>query len=308
MFGPRDLCWSAVIATWVMASAGTIAPTGQTTMSGTRDLHVVRAGESLSSIGARFGIEPRLLADDNFLPAGARLRIGQWLVVDNRHLVPAPAAGEAIVVNIPQRRLFHFSEGEVVAAYPVAVGRRSTPTFVGAFTVVSLETDPVWDVPKSIQDAQRLAGKPVSVRVPPGPANPLGAYWIGLDRPGFGIHGTNAPATIFTFATHGCVRLHPDDIAALFRSVPAGATGRMIYEPLLFLPAASGAIFLEAHPDVYRRAGPALDVVRGFARDWEIEDEIDWRAVAAVLTARDGRPVNVARGPLAQSPPAPPRR
>src|SRR5207244_4257585 len=65
-------------------------------------------------------------------------------------------------------------------------------------------------------------GKPVLTHVPPSPANPLGKYWLGLSIPGVGIHGTNAPSSIYNLQTHGCIRLHPDDIEKLRKSAIKG--------------------------------------------------------------------------------------
>jgi L,D-transpeptidase ErfK/SrfK len=141
----------------------------------------------------------------------------------------------------------------------------------------------------------RQAGKPVLTRVAPGPGNPLGAYWIGLDRPGYGIHGTNAPASIYRFQTHGCIRLHPDDVARLFPAVAVGAAGEIVYEPLLLVQMSDGRIWLEAHPDVYRRARDPMLVVRELAGRDELDAEIDWLAVRDVLRAKRGMPVDVTR-------------
>jgi L,D-transpeptidase ErfK/SrfK len=277
-----------------MAVVAAARPAGDTgIISGSRRVHAVQAGESLAWLGARFGIEPRVIASDNFIRPDSRLRAGQWIVLDDRHLVPLPIVTDEIVINIPQRMLFHFVDGAFAAAYPVAVGHSGWPTFVGPFTVTSLEVDPVWDVPPSIQEEQRRAGQPVLVRVPPGPANPLGRHWIGLDRPGFGIHGTNAPGTVFGYRTHGCIRLHPDDIAALFRATCIGAAGRAIYEPLLLTETLSRTILLEAHPDPYRRQSDALGAVRALAHERGLATRIDWNAVALVLRDRDGTPVNI---------------
>jgi L,D-transpeptidase ErfK/SrfK len=157
-----------------------------------------------------------------------------------------------IVVNIPQGSLFLISQGAVVARYPVGLGRPSWPTFVGPFIIEAKEVDPIWDVPLSIQDELRRAGKPVLTRVLPGPANPLGKYWLGLDVTGYGIHGTNAPASISKFQTHGCIRMLSADIEDLFGRVEVGTRGMSVYEPIL-LGDVDGELWLEAHPDVYRR-------------------------------------------------------
>jgi L,D-transpeptidase ErfK/SrfK len=73
----------------------------------------------------------------------------------------------------------------------------------------------------------------VKTRVPPGPDNPLGQYRLGLNLAGYGIHGTLAPTSIDRFRSHGCIRLHPDDIADLFGRVPIGTPGHITYTPLI---------------------------------------------------------------------------
>ena len=59
---------------------------------------------------------------------------------------------------------------------------------------------------------------------PPGPDYPLGEYWIGLSAPGYGLHGTISPESGYHFQNHGCIRLHPDAVAALFPQLRAGMT------------------------------------------------------------------------------------
>ena len=276
-------------------SAAQEAPIGSTTargMTGQRFSYTVKPGDSLTLVSARFGVDVAGLADLNGLTAGAGLRVGQPLAIDNRHLIP-DRPDRAIVINIPQRMLFHRAADGTVRAYPVGLGRPTWPTFIGRFTVASLETDPVWDVPPSIQAEMRRTGKPVLTRVMPGPTNPLGAFWIGLDRPGYGIHGTNAPASIYRFQTHGCIRLHPNDVTRLFHEVAVGAAGEIVYEPLLLVQMRDGRIWLGAHPDVYRRARDPLVVARQLASQDELEGEIDWLAVREVLRAKRGTPVDV---------------
>lgn len=263
-------------------------------ITGDRIAHVVQRGETLSSLGARFGIERRVLARLNGIAADARVREGQPLIIDTRHIVP-PSGDEDLLINIPQRMAFVFSEDLVVAAYPVAVGRSTWPTFTGPFVVATLEINPVWDVPPSIQNELRRAGKPVVTHVAPGPANPLGAYWIGLSRPGFGIHSTNAPLTIYTSTTHGCIRLHPDDAKAVYAAAFVGMRGLIAYESVLLAQASDGRVLLEIHPDVYRRQPDALAVVWWRASQLGVTTLIDWDAAAAAVRRRDGTPEDVSR-------------
>ena len=263
-------------------------------VTGLRQAHTVQTGDTLTSIGARAGADVRSLARLNGLAANARLAIGQQLVVDARHLVP-PVPDTRIVINIPQRMLFVFREGQLNAAYPVGLGRRTWQTFTGPFVLERLETEPTWDVPPSIQEEMRRSGQPVVQHVAPGPTNPLGRYWIGLDRPGFGIHGTNAPASIYQFLTHGCIRLHPDDIADLFGRVAVGMPGEIVYAPVMFTATSSGTVLIEAHPDVYQRVGDLRRHARELADRLGLAASIDWTRADTVIDQRDGVVVEITR-------------
>jgi len=260
---------------------------------GTDSLYTVKRGDSFTSIGARFGVTVRVLAEENGLDAAKYLQTGQVLKVDNRHIVPAHE-GVRIVVNIPQRMLFWTVPGDAVQGFPVAAGRRTWRTPRGDFSVVMLETDPTWDVPISIQEEMRKQGKPVVTHVPPSPENPLGKYWIGLSIPGVGIHGTNEPSSIYGLVTHGCIRLHPDDIAALFPQVEIGVTGRIVYEPVL-VARVENAVFVEVHPDTYALGPEPLATVVEAARAGGYFDLLNMSLVGEVIRKRDGIARNVTR-------------
>ena len=217
---------------------------------------------------------------------------GQSLLVDNSHLATIDPLAE-ITINIPQRMLF-FKKNGLVTAYPVTVGSPNWPTPLGRFTIVEKELDPVWDVPVSIQREMAQQGKPVIARMAPSPQNPLGAHWLRLSIPGLGIHGTNAPSSIYRYASHGCIRMHPDDVAALFEQVEIGAAGALIYQPLV-LAVIDEQIWLEAHQDPYRRAPQPLSFIRQEAARRMIEHRIDWKKVTEALRVRAGRPVDVGR-------------
>jgi len=58
--------------------------------------------------------------------------------------------------------------------------------------------------------------------IPPGPRNPVGILWIGLNKRGIGIHGTNSPDTIGRSGSHGCIRLANWDAARVLRQVTEG--------------------------------------------------------------------------------------
>ncbi len=54
------------------------------------------------------------------------------------------------------------------------------------------------------------------------PRNPMGAAVLGLDRGNYAIHGTNNPSSIGGFVSHGCIRMHNEDIVDLYARVPVG--------------------------------------------------------------------------------------
>lgn len=281
-----------VVITLTTASIGDGAAPGQVSVissqtTGGSFLHEIVPGDSLVSLGARHGIDPRQIAVANGLKAGSTLAPGLTLRLDNRHVVPVLEDQVALVINVPQRMLF-FTGTEPANGFPVALGRRDWATPLGEFVVIAREENPTWDVPTSIQAEMRREGRTVVQKVPPGPANPLGAFWLGLSFGSVGVHGTNEPASIFRHVTHGCVRLHPDDIARLYPLVPLGARGRIVYEPVL-LATTSDGILLEAHPDVYRRmTNNAMSFVRERTSAAGISDQIDWTEAGKVLQARRG--------------------
>jgi L,D-transpeptidase ErfK/SrfK len=280
------------IASAALCGAGRQPASGCRSITGDRWVHVVSSGESWTSIGARVGVDPAVLAGRNGLTVRVPLRPGDVLGIDNRHIVPANADDEELIINLPQRMLFHFWQGTVRASYPVAVGRAGWPTPVGPFSIVAMETDPTWDVPLSIQEEMRNAGKPVVKAVPPGPDNPLGKYWMRLSFGSIGLHGTTAPASIFHFATHGCIRMHPDDVDDLFHRLTLGTRGRVVYEPVLV--AFDGTdVFVEVHGDPYRRAPNPLWRAQQLIEQLELRALVDLKEVVRVVREAEGLAVPV---------------
>lgn len=249
-------------------------------------VHTVQKGQSLTILGARFGVEINVLAASNGLRPNALLKEGQMLRIDNRHIVPRSIA-DGILINLPQRMLFHIRQGQVVQSYGVGLGRPDWPTPTGGFKVISKEENPVWDVPKSIQEEMRREGKIVQEHVPPCPENPLGKHWMGLSIPGYGIHGTIAPTSIYHFRTHGCIRLHPDDIASLFAEISTGTPGLLLYQRLM-VARLEDRVFLEVHRDVYRKEPNPLEDLRGIVKANNLEPVLDWTAAKAIIAKQEG--------------------
>lgn len=229
-------------------------------VTGTVHSYRVKRGDTLGLVASWFGLDAAALAAENGLRPNATLQPGDVLRVDNRHIAPPFAAEPGLVINIPQRMLFFADDEALVAAYPVSVGRSDWPTPLGTFEIATKEVDPTWDVPVSIQREMEQAGRSILKTVPPGSENPLGDRWLGLRNSTTGIHSTNAPSSIYRFATHGCIRLNPDHARALFDLVAVGDRVRIVYEPVLVGVDEGGRAWLEVHPDIYGRGGDSFSL------------------------------------------------
>jgi lipoprotein-anchoring transpeptidase ErfK/SrfK len=115
-----------------------------------------------------------------------------------------------ILVSIPDRKIALIDGGKVVKVFPVAVGKDSTPSPEGTFTVKNRVENPTYF----------HKGKVIA----PGTQNPLGSRWMGLSEKGYGIHGTNEPKSIGKAASHGCIRMAKKDLEELFALVKVGDT------------------------------------------------------------------------------------
>lgn len=125
-----------------------------------------------------------------------------------------------IVIDTEKFNLTLFAGGNVQAVYPVAVGKPSTPTPLGD-----------WKITEKLVN----------------PGGPFGARWmrINVSWGGYGIHGTDNPASIGTAASHGCVRLYNEDVIKLYDLVPIGTpvkiTGGAFTGRLLWVGVQAGA-------------------------------------------------------------------
>lgn len=141
---------------------------------------------------------------------------------------------------VPAQTLLAYRDGVPRRAYPVAIGSPADPTPLGTFHIINRVVDPTWYPSRG--------GDPV----PPGPQNPLGNRWLGLNEPGYGLHGTNNPASIGGTVSLGCVRLLPKDIEEVFAKVAVGVPVDIVYQRHWLLPhPASDELLLAAFPDPY---------------------------------------------------------
>jgi len=125
--------------------------------------------------------------------------------------------GKTIEVNLSTNRLTFYDGLKVRKVYPVATGQPSFPTPQGSWKVVYKRMNPTWTNP-----AQDGWGADMPASIPPGPGNPLGTRAMSLNASGILIHGTYASYSIGRYASHGCIRMLPSDVEALYPQVPEG--------------------------------------------------------------------------------------
>ena len=141
----------------------------------------------------------------------------------------------------------------MVVTYPVSIGKMDWQTPMGLTHVVSKEKNPNWNPPASVRagaSGQRRSA--AEGRHRPGPDNPLGLFTrcgSPLRSGDYLIHGTNNPLAVGMAVTHGCIRMYPEDVAAIFPTVPVGTKVYLINVPLK-VAFVDGDLLLEAHPPV----------------------------------------------------------
>lgn len=218
-------------------------------------------------------------------------------------IVPA-GARDGIVLNLPSMRLLYFVEEASaepaeaatlsVTSHPIGIGREGWETPTGEAEVTGKARDPVWYPPASVRAEHAELGDPLGSVVPPGPDNPLGAFALGLSMPGYLIHGTNKPAGVGMRISHGCIRLYPEDIEALFEHVPSGTPVRIIDEPAL-AGWRGRELYLEVHEPLTedtRDLGELADraIAAAFERARIKPVAIEAERVARIVAERRGMP------------------
>jgi len=102
----------------------------------------------------------------------------------------------SIKINLRQRRLHLYRGEQLYKSYPIAIGKPSTPSPVGSWTIVN----------KRILDGRLV----------------FGTRWLGLSKPKYGIHGTNNPSSIGKAVSLGCIRMYNHDVEHIFTMVRIG--------------------------------------------------------------------------------------
>lgn len=240
-------------------------------------------------------------AVDSWMP-----REGTTVVLPKLYLLPM-APREGIVINVSEMRLYYYPKPKAgqpptVEVFPVSIGRGDWNTPIVTTRVSAKVVNPTWTPPKSIRAEHEAEGDPLPAVFPAGPDNPLGKYALRMTLPSYLIHGTNKEFGIGMQVTHGCMRLYPEDIERLYRTVPVGTPVRILNQRYK-AGWHNGALYLEVHPPL---EGPHAEEARGktpmvealtnatkavpnYVISWDRVDELDMESTG--IPGRVGEPI-----------------
>ena len=128
----------------------------------------------------------------------------------------------SIHVDTKERILDLYENDKLVATFPITPGAAHLPAPVGTWKILGIATMPYFRHDEGVLNYGVRTSN--FFNIPPGPNNPVGVVWIGLNKPGIGIHGTNNPETIGRAGSHGCIRVANWDVIRLANMITEGAT------------------------------------------------------------------------------------
>jgi len=222
------------------------APTTSSDIIGKTFTATTQSRDSSTTIRNRYEITYNSLLEANSRINFNRLSSGQEIIIPAEYILPPYRKG--IVVNIPELRLYYFTpDGKHIVTFPVGLGRLGWRTPVISTRIINKKAGPTWYVPDSIRNyTLAKTGQMLPDFIEPGPNNPLGQYALYLEKRGYLIHGTNAPDSVGTFASSGCIRMSDEGIETLFKLVAVGTPVYIINHNNKF-GWSDETLFLEAH-------------------------------------------------------------
>ena len=190
---------------------------------------------ALDFISERYHADPTFIQKLNSGTNLNHLKIGSTVRVPNVQpfqiesiqpvpdLPPRPEFAHRIIkVDTKNRMLDLVDADHVVASFPITPGSKNLPAPIGTWKIEKVTTMPIFRWDEAMLKHGRRSGHFYTIA--PGPRNPVGIVWIGLNKKGIGIHGTDSPDTIGRSASHGCIRLANWDAARVVNQVTVGMT------------------------------------------------------------------------------------
>lgn len=207
------------------------------------------------------------------------------------------AEGQHVVINIPQQRLFLYTDGKLTKIYQVAVGKAITQTNLGSHVIGGKAYKPTWHIPKSIQKERNDGKKTIKYGEP---GHPLGPVFVRLGDPklGLGIHGTNAPSSVPGVRSHGCVRMKSPDALEFADRIATGSPADVIYQMAALNVDSKNQLWLAAYRDPYNKKNLDTTALRKSIAAWAKANgkTVNNKQVDAVLKAKTGALVCVSCG------------
>lgn len=182
-----------------------------------------------------------------------------------------------IEINLASRLLTLYQGDVGIRMYPIAPGKPSSPTPTGRRTVVDMEVNPTWIDPDS------------GTTIPSGPDCPIGYRWIGIGG-NYGIHGTNVPSAIGTYASHGCVRMNEADVEDLYAHIVKGIPVDILYERVVVQREADHTVVYYIYPDGYGREPLDVSRVKGKLAPFGVSAYVSDDDIQQAIDASDGNP------------------
>jgi lipoprotein-anchoring transpeptidase ErfK/SrfK len=206
------------------AVAGLVAHVSHTLDRPARDASISYSGSSIGRVSSQQGIAVQRSALTTAIDTAlGNPSTGRAIAVPTAYTQPRVSASllaaqypTIITIDRGAFTLRLWKHLRLIKSYTIAVGMAGLETPAGLYHVQDKEVDPSWHVPNSSW-AGSLAGQ----TIPPGPADPIKARWMGIYN-GAGIHGTDELSSLGSAASHGCIRMAIPDVIQLYSVTPLG--------------------------------------------------------------------------------------
>ncbi len=253
--------------------------------------HVIRNKESLLEVARQYGLGYNEIVDANpgidpWVPTeGTRIRIPtSWILPQ--------AEGNGIVINLSEMRLYYYLEmglDKMVITFPIGIGQEGFETPAGVYSITEKVRNPTWYPPPSIR--AEYPAHPAFI--PAGADNPLGEFWFQLSIPGYGIHGTNKPFSLGRRVSRGCIRLYPEDIQWLAKSVSIGIRVEIVNQPIK-IGYKNNRLYIEINRTATDFAA-LYEEIHLILEKEESLGGVDDQALQRAIKTRDGIPVLISK-------------